>query len=128
MTSAQRSIGGMLCVSQHKDQSHLGDRTGNAVAEDAAAEIQRVPLLRVFRDGLPAPRRQQMEELLALCRGNDCHVSEQGFTVTILGGDRTGSTFWLAAQKDAPQFLRDWYLENERTLRSSWGQRFQYLP
>ncbi|MCI9508634.1 MAG: ABC transporter permease [Angelakisella sp.] len=71
---------------------------------------------------------QQMEELLALCRGNDCHVSEQGFTVTILGGDRTGSTFWLAAQKDAPQFLRDWYLENERTLRSSWGQRFQYLP
>lgn len=71
---------------------------------------------------------QQMEELLALCRGNDCHVSKQGFTVTILGGDRTGSTFWLAAQKDAPQFLRDWYLENERTLRSSWGQRFQYLP
>ncbi len=71
---------------------------------------------------------QQMEELLALCRGNDCHISEHGFTVTILGGDRTGSTFWLAAQEEAPGFIQNWYLENERTLRSSWGQRFQYLP
>ena len=71
---------------------------------------------------------QQMEELLALCRGNDCHISEHGFTVTILGGDRTGSTFWLAAQEEAPGFIQNWYLENERTLRGGAGQRFQHLP
>lgn len=70
----------------------------------------------------------RIEELLGLCRGADCHVSEPGFTVTVLGEDRIGSSFWLAAQEEAPEFIRAWYAENQRAIWGGAGQQYQSLP
>ncbi len=71
----------------------------------------------------------RVEELLGLCRGRDCHVSEPGFVVMVLGENgRRGSSFWLCTQDEAPQFLLDWLQENERAVRGTRGLAFQHLP
>ena len=71
--------------------------------------------------------RAVVEELLDLSLGADCHISEPGFLVTVLGADRQGSTFWLT-KEEAPQAVLDWYTANEKELRSVqnvWVQRMQ---
>lgn len=91
--------------------------------QNAAIEHSEVPEARL---SVTAPA--QRKELLDRSLGVDCHISERGFLVTLVGEDRQGSTFWLSTWEEAPGFVQSWYRENEKQLISGEGMRYQHLP
>lgn len=74
---------------------------------------------------------EQIEELLSLCLGADCHPSTPGFLITVMGKDRQGSTFWLS-REDAPAYVEEWFQENAHEFEGRgmrWhgkGERYYY--